>query len=156
MDMSDTFRLFFDTSVFGGYHDQEFAEETRQLFHYARTGRITIVISDAIIRELERAPVDVKQLLHDFKDFIEVVAIDARMYALAEKYVAGGIIPLKWSDDALHVATATIVETDAIVSWNFKHLVRFDRIRAFNQVNFAGGYGMVTIISPKEAELSDD
>jgi hypothetical protein len=31
----------------------------------------------------------------------------------------GGIVSPRWSDDAAHVAAATVARADAIVSWNF-------------------------------------
>jgi hypothetical protein len=45
MDMSGTFRLFFDTSVFGGFYDRAFAGETRHLtvqqkLHYFQEGAL--------------------------------------------------------------------------------------------------------------------
>ena len=52
------------------------------------------------------------------------------------------------------VAAATVARADAIVSWNFRHIVRLDKIKGFNQVNFEIGYAHLTIISPKEV-LSD-
>jgi hypothetical protein len=53
------------------------------------------------------------------------------------------------------VALATVARADAIVSWNFKHIVRLDRIRAFNAVNLSEGDGTMTIISPKEVNLDE-
>lgn len=61
----------------------------------------------------------------------------------------------RWYEDCLHVAPATVARADAIVSWNFKHIVRLDRIRGFNAVNLAEGYGIVTILSPKEINLDE-
>jgi len=72
---------------------------------------------------------------------------------LAEAYIAAGVVGAKWYEDCLHVAFATVARADAIVSWNFKHIVRLDRIRAFNAVNLPEGYGVITIISPKEVNL---
>ena len=37
-----------------------------------------------------------------------------------------------------------------IVSWNFRHIVHFDKIRQFNAVNLREGYGIMEIYSPKE------
>jgi hypothetical protein len=37
----------------------------------------------------------------------------------------------------------------------FRHIVRLDKIRAFNAVNLAQGYGVVTILSPKEVNLDE-
>lgn len=56
----------------------------------------------------------------------------------------------KFADDALHVALATLAKTDAIVSWNFKHLVNPIKIRMFNEVNISRGYGTIVIMSPEE------
>jgi len=50
----------------------------------------------------------------------------------------------------VHVALATIANADIVVSWNFKHIVRFDRIRAFNAVNLEAGYKVLAIHSPRE------
>ena len=33
-----------------------------------------------------------------------------------------------------HIALATIAAVDALVSWNFKHIVRLQKIRLFNAV----------------------
>ena len=52
--------------------------------------------------------------------------------------------------DALHVAVATVAGADLILSWNFKHIVNFSRIRGFNSVNVRMGYRAMTILSPKE------
>ena len=53
-----------------------------------------------------------------------------------------------------HVAAATVARVDAIVSWNFKHIVRLDKMKAYNRVNLLNGYGILTIISPKEAIIN--
>lgn len=42
--------------------------------------------------------------------------------------------------DGLHIAIATAAEVDVLVSWNFKHIVHFNKIRLFNAVNLELGY----------------
>ena len=37
-----------------------------------------------------------------------------------------------------------------IVSWNFKHIVHYEKIRGFNAVNRLNGYKEVDIYSPLE------
>lgn len=56
----------------------------------------------------------------------------------------------KWYDDALHVAIATVADCDVIVSWNFKHIVNFQKIPMFNAVNVLNGYKPIAIHSPVE------
>jgi hypothetical protein len=48
------------------------------------------------------------------------------------------------------VAVATVSECDAIVSWNFKAIVHFERIPAYARVNAARGYRTPHIHSPPE------
>ena len=74
---------------------------------------------------------------------------------MRDAYLAAKILGSRWADDAAHVAAATVARADAIVSWNFQHIVRLDRMKAYNQVNLLDGYGILTIVTPKEV-LSDD
>lgn len=50
----------------------------------------------------------------------------------------------------LHIALATAADADVLVSWNFRHIVRIDRIRLFNAVNIELGYKPLAIYSPRE------
>ena len=50
----------------------------------------------------------------------------------------------------LHIALATLAEVDALVSWNFKHIVRLEKIRLFNAVNTELGRKTLSILSPRE------
>lgn len=50
----------------------------------------------------------------------------------------------------LHIAIATIAEVDVVVSWNFRHIVRLEKIRFFNGVNLELGYKPLSIYSPRE------
>lgn len=49
-----------------------------------------------------------------------------------------------------HVAIATVSSADMIVSWNFKHIVHYDKIRHFNEVNAQAGYTPIQIFCPWE------
>ena len=43
-----------------------------------------------------------------------------------------------------------------ILSWNFKHIVNYSRIRKFNAVNLMSGYRMLDIRSPLEMEYGNE
>jgi len=59
-------------------------------------------------------------------------------------------VGLACGNDALHVALAVVARADMIVSWNFKHIVHFDKMRGFNAVNLKEGYAQLMILSPLE------
>lgn len=144
-------RIYVDTSVFGGCYDSEFQKESIRFFEYVNNKLIRILISPILLEELEEAPHNVKQVLKEIKkESIEYLELTDDIISLRNSYIRNKILSEKWLDDATHVALATINRADAIVSWNFRHIVRLDKIKLFNQINLLNGYGILTIISPKE------
>lgn len=144
-------RLYLDTSVFGGYFDEEFAESTIKLFQEIEKGEHYIVISSAVKEELELAPPKVAGLLAKIPESrIVEVKSNRDVLLLSKKYIDSKVISDKFEMDGLHVAVATIYHVDVIVSWNFKHLVNLNRIRGFNSVNLQMGYRTIDIRTPKE------
>jgi hypothetical protein len=75
---------------------------------------------------------------------------------LQQQYIDSGFIGSHAEQDALHVAVATVSCCDLIVSWNFKHIVHFDKIAKFNAVNTLKGHGQIGIYSPLEVIAYDD
>ena len=144
--------IYIDTSVFGGCFDDEFEKGSSNFFKNARNRKFYLLISDILATELSLAPVPVKELFTEIirlEDILRLQATDETIY-LQEEYIKAGIITKKYADDAFHVAHASIARADAIVSWNFKHLVNPSKIRAFNAVNLSKGYGMIVILTPED------
>jgi len=55
-------RIYIDTSVVGGYFDEEFKEATQKLFERLEKGEIIFVISNLLELELIDAPKHVREL----------------------------------------------------------------------------------------------
>ena len=89
-------------------------------------------------------------LIDLLKSNCEVLVETEESIALAQKYINAGILSNNFEDDARHVAIATINNVDMIVSWNFKYIVHFEKIRWFNSVNLTEGYKFIEIFSPRE------
>jgi len=154
--MTKPLRIYVDTSVVGGCLDDKFAADSRQLFELARRGIIRLLVSDVLFRELSAAPPEVRALLPALPpQSVEIVSITEDVLDLRDAYLQAGVVGAPSVDDAAHVAAATVARADAIVSWNFRHIVRLDRIRAYNQVNLANGYGVLTILTPREVRLDE-
>lgn len=113
-----------------------------------------LVYSATLEAELKSAPENIREILESLPQGVRTrIAYSDEIPALAQLYLDAKIVSEKWKDDCLHVATATIARADAIVSWNFKHIVQLDKMKAYNSINFLKGYGILTIISPKEINL---
>jgi hypothetical protein len=143
-------RVYADTSVFGGVFDLEFEEPSRTFFEQVRAGRFQLVISATVDEEIEGAPEEVRVWYEQHLPQAESVPVDTRAEALRDAYLRAAIVTAKWSADAEHVATATVHRCRIIVSWNFKHIVHFDKIPLYNGVNLINGYDTLSINTPAE------
>ncbi len=79
-----------------------------------------------------------------------------RRNAVAQAYLAAGVVTAKFADDARHVALCAVHHVDHLVSWNFRHLVNVRREAGFNAVNLLQGYPSVSIVNPKELIYGND
>lgn len=149
--MMKTSRIYLDTSVIGGCHDQEFAPWSNGLMKDFRLHNYIPVISDLTFDELILAPEPVKKTLRQLVEYDpEIIEIKDDALNLAEIYLNRKILTPKYRDDARHIALATIANIDVLVSWNFKHIVHYDKIRLFNAVNIEQGLKTIDIYSPRE------
>ena len=135
-------RIYVDTSVIGGCFDPEFAEWSNALIDDFRKGRYQAVLSDVTAAEVLPAPDFVGNLHAELLSLpTQVVRVDEDAVSLVQHYIAHSVLGQRFMNDMLHIALATIIaEVDVLVSWNFKHIVRLDKIRLFNAVNLEQGY----------------
>lgn len=148
-------RFYFDTSVLGAVTDQEDPrriEATRRVLQAVADGLHDGVISNVVQEELEQAPADIRRaILQDINRIeFELVAEDLESRNLFEEYEAARIVPARYRNDLRHVAVATVARVDALVSWNFRHLVNLRTRRAVHAVNVRLGYPLIEIVSPEE------
>ena len=144
-------RIYIDTSIVGGYFDEEFREPTQKLFERLEKGEVVFVISDLLEIELIDAPKHVRELLYNFsREKFERVTLTEETLLLADSYISTGVIGKTSLEDCRHIALATVNKVDILASWNFKHIVNLDRIKGYNSVNLRMGYPMIEIRSPKD------
>jgi predicted nucleic acid-binding protein len=144
-------RIYIDTSVVGGYFDEEFKEATIALFERLENNEIIFVVSDLLDLELINAPEKVRNLLQKYSaDKFERIELNEESVHLADKYIAEKVVGRTSVEDCRHIALATINKVDVLASWNFKHIVNLERIKGYNSVNLKSGYQMIEIRSPKD------
>ncbi len=114
-------------------------------------------MSDVTISELENAPLITRELPTTISpEFIELTTITEEQLELANKYISEGVLSPKFHTDAQHIAISSILKVDSLVSWNFKHMVNFFRIRQYNSINLKFGYSTIDIRTPKEVTYGEE
>ena len=101
-------RIYVDTSVIGGYFDDDFSTDTHLLFDEILKGEYKLVISDLTEQELVNAPVKVKTLLKDLCLDFELIVVNQEIIELANGYLAEKVVGQTSADDCIHIASATI------------------------------------------------
>lgn len=151
-------KIYCDTSIFGGVFDEEFKVTSDKFFALVKIGLFDLVVSPLVDEEIHDK--NTPQQVIDFYDKIlpitEAIKITKEAITLQEAYIKEKILTPKWEDDALHVALATVYECDMIVSWNFTHIVNFQKIPLYNAVNILHGYKTIEIYSPSEVVEIDE
>jgi len=144
-------RIYIDTSVVGGYFDEEFKEATIALFNRLENGEVIFAVSELLDLELINAPQKVRELLYNYSaDKFERLELTEEAIKLGNTCIAEKVVGKTSIEDCRHIALATINKVDVLASWNFKHIVNLNRIKGYNSVNLRLGYQMIEIRSPKD------
>ena len=144
-------RVYIDTSIIGGYFDEEFEFYTKQFFEKVEQGKFKIIISDILTTELQGAPDEVLTFYDSVSPTqVEYVEQTKDSIWLGEEYLNEGVVGKASRTDCRHIALATMINADILVSWNFKHIVNIKRIRGYNSVNIRNGHRILEIRTPRE------
>lgn len=109
-------RIYLDTSVFGGYFDDEFQKFTKPLFERINSGEFTIIFSTVLESELELAPEKVRKLVREIEnEDAEFVEETDSAVELATEYLTEKVVGKTSYSDCLHIALATINQADLLV-----------------------------------------
>ncbi|MFV0564829.1 MAG: PIN domain-containing protein [Flavobacteriaceae bacterium] len=149
-------RIYIDTSVIGGYYDIEFEAATKKLFERIKNKDFDIFFSEVNETELILAPAyiqEVKSLIPT--DCLTFIEMSDEVENLAQTYILEKALGKSSENDAYHIALSSVYRLDCLISWNFKHIVNFDKIKMFNSINMRLGYPLIDIRSPLEF-LKDD
>ncbi len=144
-------RIYIDTSVIGGYFDEEFESASRHLFDRIANKDFDVYFSEVNETELSLAPKHIRDLKNIIPtDCYKYLVLNDEAKELAETYVKEKALGQASLNDAYHIALASVSRLDCLISWNFKHIVNFDKIRLFNSINLKLGYPLIDIRTPLE------
>jgi hypothetical protein len=148
-------KLYIETSVPNMLFAADAPEKraaTETFFDWLRRTDDDLFSSELVKQEIARAPEPKRsQMIQAFADLpISVLEITADAIGLSRIYVHEGITPVRYQNDALHVALAVCNRLDVVVSWNMKHLVNVRKVQQINAVNLRYGLPAIRIHTPEE------
>ena len=148
--------IYLETTIFNfPFADDapQYKADTVRLFAEIKSGKFKSFTSEYVLDELEDIKdaeklKKMKALIADHE--VEVISGNDEAIRLADLYIAAGIIPKKYSTDAIHISTATVAGLAFIISLNFRHIVKHKTILETEFINTREGFKRIFIHTPAE------
>ncbi|MGB3515245.1 MAG: type II toxin-antitoxin system VapC family toxin [Elainellaceae cyanobacterium] len=86
------------------------------------------------------------KILRDFP----LLEINQAVQDLAVQFLSKSNLPPKASDDALHIAAATVYGLDYLLTWNCRNIANAQIQKKLLQISLDAGYELPTICTPYE------
>jgi predicted nucleic acid-binding protein len=146
-------KIFLETTVFNFYSNGKEGKKRRDtiaLFDAIAAGCYEPFTSDDVVKELKDSVKydEMAELIDRYA--VPSLPVNDEITRLAKIYVAEEIIPQKFWEDAVHIATAVVHHLDFVVSFNMGHIAKPKANVATNFVNLDEGYGKVILCNPSE------
>jgi len=122
---------------------------TRQWWDQTR-GRFEVYISVLVAEEALAGDAEAAAQRSELVAGLPILQITDAAQALAKQLLDNGLVPATSTEDALHIALATVHGMDFLLTWNFRH-INNARTKARVRVAVeAAGYECPVICSPEE------
>ena len=155
-------KLYIETSAWNFYFADDAPEKkeiTKEFFEQVFKGMYDVYTSRIALDEIERCPEPKRKDLFKLIEKCKPTRLDVGKEAegLATKYMAKGLVPERKEEDALHIAVATIAEMDAVITWNYRHMIGLRKSELFHSTNLEEGYTKrIEIITPIGVGFDED
>jgi len=147
---NNIFRIYLDTSVISAYFD--FNKPLRQLitekWFYNDIENFQLFTSPLVLEEIENnTNLQLKKNMFELlgKSEATLLPINEEIETLAGIYRKS--ILSKEINDTLHIAIASFYGLDAIISWNFRHIVNIKTMKTIHNINEENKYKIIEILS---------
>ncbi|PSB19545.1 PIN domain-containing protein [Phormidesmis priestleyi ULC007] len=153
--MSET--VYIETSILGYLT----ARSTRDLILAANTevtkkwwesrrSEFTLYISQVVLDEVARGDTEIAAQRLNILNEIPLVELNQAVRNLSAQFLTRSNLPPKASDDAAHIAAATVHGLDYLLTWNCKHIANAQIQRKLTEISLDFGYQLPIICTPYE------
>jgi len=153
--MSET--VYIETSILGYLT----ARSTRNLILAANievtkewwelhSSTFTLFISQVVLDEVARGDEEIALKRLEIVNGLQLVELNQSVRSLAAQFLSRSNLPPKASDDAVHIAAATVHGLDYLLTWNCKHIANAQIQRKLEEIGLDFGYQLPVICTPYE------
>jgi predicted nucleic acid-binding protein len=116
----------------------------------SRRSAFTLYISQVVLDEVARGDTEIAAQRLDILSRLPLVELNKAVRDLSAQFLTRSNLPPKASDDAVHIAAATVHSLDYLLTWNCKHIANAQIQRKLAQISLDFGYQLPIICTPYE------
>ncbi len=109
-----------------------------------------LLVSESVLRECGAGDPEAAKKRLAVTNEMPLLLITEQALQIAESLVESGIVPVKASEDALHIAVATVNSVDYLLTWNCRHIANPEVQRGIAEYLGQIGLFLPFICTPEE------
>ncbi|MDJ0660006.1 MAG: type II toxin-antitoxin system VapC family toxin [Crocosphaera sp.] len=109
-----------------------------------------LYISQVVLDEVARGDAKIALRRLQILDGFPLVELNQAVRDLSKQFLLQSNLPPKASDDAVHIAAATVHGLDYLLTWNCKHIANAQIQKKLAQISANLGYELPVICTPYE------
>jgi predicted nucleic acid-binding protein len=117
---------------------------------WKRRKRFDLYCSQVVVREAAAGDAEAAQRRSTALKGVPSLEINDRVKELAAALAKAAALPRKATEDAIHIALATVHGMDYLLTWNCTHIANAEIRNVVAAVAFDHGYGVPVICTPEE------
>ena len=125
-------------------------QELTQEWWQRRRGEFELYCSQLVIQEASGGHKEAAQRRLEVLQALSILEINDAAKELARHVAKAASIPRKATEDALHIALATVHGMDYLLTWNCKHIANAEIQRSVTLMCHLRGYEPPVICTPEE------
>jgi predicted nucleic acid-binding protein len=124
-------------------------EVTKEWWKSCRSS-FTLYISQVVLDEVGKGDSEIAAKRLELLKGLRLVELNQSVRNLASQFLMQSNLPSKASDDAVHIAAATVHGMDYLLTWNCKHIANAQIQKKLSKICFDFGYELTRICTPYE------
>ena len=124
--------------------------ETTRDWWQNRRNDCVLYISQVVLDEVAKGDTEIALKRLEIVNEMPLVELNQAVRNLAAQFLIRSNLPAKASDDAVHIAAATVHGLDYLLTWNCKHIANAQIQRKLAELSLDLGYELPIICTPYE------
>ena len=116
----------------------------------SRRNLFVLYASEVVLDEAAKGDTAIASQRLDLLQSLMLLNLTEEAIELSREFLKQSILPPKASNDALHIALATVYGLDYLLTWNCKHMANAQIQKKLSQISSQLGYELPVICTPYE------